>query len=89
MRALADRRTGTDGIGGCRLIAAHWGVVAAHARALGSARASDIPNKGVLMITSADVPAPKPQPNHRPLPVFSTQAGLASFTGRENRSTER
>jgi hypothetical protein len=31
------------------------------------------------MITSADVPAPKPEPDHRPLPVFSSQAGLASY----------
>lgn len=39
------------------------------------------------MITSADVPAPKPEPNHRPLPVFSSQAGLASYTtNRENGS---
>lgn len=32
------------------------------------------------MITSAGIPAPKPEPNHRPLPAFSSQAGLASFT---------
>jgi hypothetical protein len=32
------------------------------------------------MITSADIPDPKLEPNHRPLPVFSSQAGLASFT---------
>lgn len=31
------------------------------------------------MITSADIPAPKPEPVHRPLPVFSSQAGLSSF----------
>lgn len=39
------------------------------------------------MITSEDIPEPKPEPNHRPLPVFSSQAGLASFTtDRENGS---